>query len=60
MRILLVDDEPAIREQLGAMLTSQRYILNTAVDGEQALDFFYQVVHQVVGVQVAQQLVGKL
>ena len=38
MRILLVDDETDIREQLGAMLAGQKYIVDTAADGEEALD----------------------
>jgi DNA-binding response OmpR family regulator len=41
MRILLVDDESAIREQLGAMLTSQRYIVESVADGEKALERIY-------------------
>lgn len=38
MRILLVDDESDIRGQLGAMLSGQKYIVETAADGEEALD----------------------
>lgn len=38
MRILLVDDETDIRDQLGAMLTGQKYIVDTAADGEDALN----------------------
>ncbi len=38
MRILLVDDESDIRDQLGRMLTAQKYIVETAADGEAALD----------------------
>lgn len=38
MRILLVDDEPDLREQLGSLLTRQKYIVDTAADGEEALD----------------------
>ncbi len=38
MRILLVDDETNIRDQLGAMLTGQKYIVDTAADGDEALD----------------------
>ncbi len=38
MRILLVDDETDIRDQLVTVLGGQRYIVDTAVDGPQALD----------------------
>ena len=38
MRILIVDDEMDIRDQLGAMLTGQKYIVDTAADGDEALD----------------------
>jgi DNA-binding response OmpR family regulator len=38
MKILLVDDETDIRDQLGAMLAGQKYIVETAADGEDALD----------------------
>ena len=38
MRILIVDDEMDIRDQLCAMLTGQKYIVDTAADGDEALD----------------------
>jgi DNA-binding response OmpR family regulator len=38
LRILLVDDERDIREQLCRVLTEQRYNVDTAGDGEEALD----------------------
>ena len=38
MRILIVDDDYALREQLQQILTRQRYIVETATDGEEALD----------------------
>lgn len=38
MRILIVDDDGALLEQLERILTSQRYIVETATDGEKALD----------------------
>jgi DNA-binding response OmpR family regulator len=38
LRILLVDDEKDIREELGGVLTQQRYSVDTAGDGEEALD----------------------
>ena len=38
MRILIVDDEYSLLQQLRQILESQRYIVNTAADGEKALD----------------------
>ncbi len=38
MRILLVDDEYTLREQVKNILENQRYTVETAQDGEQALD----------------------
>jgi DNA-binding response OmpR family regulator len=42
MRILLVDDEPDIRDQLEAVLVEQKYLVDTAADGEAALDRVFQ------------------
>ena len=41
MRILIVDDEPQIVEQIRQTLTKQRYTVDTALDGEEALDRIY-------------------
>ncbi len=38
MRILLVDDEPELLEQVGRMLRKQNYTVDTAMDGETALE----------------------
>ena len=38
MRILVVDDERGLVRQLQAMLTAERYLVDTAADGEAALD----------------------
>ncbi|MCK9363355.1 MAG: response regulator transcription factor [Syntrophales bacterium] len=38
MRVLLVDDENSLREQVKNILENQRYTVETAQDGEQALD----------------------
>lgn len=38
MRILVVDDETALVRQLQTMLTAERYLVDTAPDGEAALD----------------------
>src|ERR1041385_7268997 len=36
-RILVVDDEPMVRETLGQMLSDEGYVVDMAVDGEEAL-----------------------
>ncbi len=38
MRILIVDDEPQLLSQLSQSLAEQRYEIETAADGEEALD----------------------
>ncbi len=38
MKILLVDDNNALREQIRQILTSRRYLVETAANGEEALD----------------------
>ena len=38
MRILVVDDDSGLREQLKTSLTRERYDVDTAADGEEALD----------------------
>ncbi len=38
MRILLVDDDNSLLDQIRQILTSQRYVVETATDGEEALD----------------------
>jgi DNA-binding response OmpR family regulator len=38
MRILIVDDEPQLLEQLQHVLEDQRYLIETAMDGNKALD----------------------
>jgi DNA-binding response OmpR family regulator len=42
VRILLVDDEPDIRSQLGGVLVEQKYLVDTAADGEAALDRIFE------------------
>ena len=37
-RVLVVDDEPMVRETLGQMLTDEGYVVDLAVDGETALE----------------------
>jgi len=42
MRILIVEDEYSLLEQLQKILESQRYIVETAMDGEEALDKWFE------------------
>jgi len=42
MKLLLVDDESGLLDQLVKMLTSQRYDVDTAADGEAALDKLFE------------------
>ncbi len=42
MKLLLVDDEPGLLDQLVKMLTRQRYDVDTAADGEAALDKLFE------------------
>lgn len=42
--VLVVDDEPTIREVLGAMFTDEGYRVHCAADGQEALD--YLVLHR--------------
>src|SRR5258706_2802254 len=37
-RILVVDDEPMVRDTLGQLLAEEGYIVDVAVDGADALD----------------------
>ena len=41
MRILVVDDDSGLREQLKTSLTCERYDVDTAADGEEALDTLF-------------------
>jgi DNA-binding response OmpR family regulator len=42
-RVLVVDDEPMLRETLGQMLTDEGYVVDLAVDGDSALDRVHAV-----------------
>ncbi|MCG6880791.1 MAG: response regulator transcription factor [Deltaproteobacteria bacterium] len=42
MKILIVDDEQALLEQLRKVLQNQRYIVESATDGEKALDRLFE------------------
>jgi len=42
MRILIVDDEYSLLEQLKQIFESQRYSIETAMDGEGALDKLFE------------------
>src|SRR5262245_55025257 len=40
-RVLVVDDEPMVRETLGQVLTDEGYVVDLAVDGESALELVH-------------------
>jgi len=48
MKILVVDDEPVLLEQLRETLTSQKYDVDTADDGESALDKLFDNLYDLV------------
>jgi len=43
MRILIVDDEQTLLDQLKSAFEDQRYMVETALDGEQALDKLFEI-----------------
>jgi DNA-binding response OmpR family regulator len=48
MRILIVDDEPELLEQLRQVLAEQRYDIDSAVDGEMALDKVFDNLYDLI------------
>ena len=48
MKILVVDDEPVLLEQLRETLTSQKYDVDTADDGESALDKLFDNLYDLI------------
>jgi len=48
MKILVVDDEPDLLEQLRELLTSQKYDVDTADDGESALDKLFDNLYDLI------------
>ena len=48
MKILLVDDEPDLLEQLRETLTHQRYDVDTAEDGKTALDKLFYTLYDLI------------
>lgn len=42
-RVLVVDDEPMVRETLGQVLSDEGYMVDLAIDGESALDLVHTV-----------------
>jgi len=43
MKILIVDDEQSLLDQLKRVFESQRYMVDTALDGEEALDKLFDI-----------------
>jgi DNA-binding response OmpR family regulator len=48
MRILIVDDDCALVEQLQKSLENQRYIVESAMDGEEALDKVFETPYDLI------------
>jgi DNA-binding response OmpR family regulator len=48
MRILIVDDDCALVEQLQKSLENQRYIAESAMDGEEALDKVFETPYELI------------
>ncbi len=48
MKILVVDDEPEIVEHLTQALAGQRYIVESALDGEEALDKIFDTPYDLI------------
>jgi len=48
LRILIVDDETALREQLEKTLSGQRYMVETASNGEEALDRLFDAAYDLI------------
>ena len=48
MKILVVDDEPGIVENLTQALAGQRYIVESALDGEEALDKIFDTPYDLI------------
>ncbi len=60
MKILLVDDEPDLLEQLVKLLTGQRYDVDTAADGDAALDKLFENPYDLVVLDIMLPKTGGL
>jgi len=60
MKILVVDDEPDLLEQLRNTLTSQKYEVDTADDGESALDKLFDNPYDLIILDIMLPLVDGL
>lgn len=60
MKILVVDDEPDLLEQLRETLTSQKYDVDTADDGESALDKLFDNLYDLIILDIMLPLVDGL
>jgi DNA-binding response OmpR family regulator len=48
MKILIVDDEQSLLDQLKRALEGQRYMVETAIDGEEALDKLFETPYDLI------------
>jgi DNA-binding response OmpR family regulator len=60
MKLLLVDDEPDLLDQLATVLTRQRYDVDTAADGEAALDKLFENSYDLVVLDIMLPIIDGL
>lgn len=60
MRLLLVDDEPVILEQLSRVLAEQKYDVVTASDGQEALDRIFDYPYDLIILDIMLPKIGGL
>ena len=60
MRIFIADDDDSLLEQLQKILTSQRYIVETAMDGEKALDKLFETPFDLIILDIMMPIIDGL
>jgi DNA-binding response OmpR family regulator len=60
VRIFIADDDYSLLEQLQKILTSQRYIVETAMDGEKALDKLFETPFDLIILDIMMPIIDGL
>jgi DNA-binding response OmpR family regulator len=60
VRIFIADDDDSLLEQLQKILTSQRYIVETAMDGEKALDKLFETPFDLIILDIMMPIIDGL